>query len=89
MAGRNLFADELDPASVEQTTTPGVNLLPAAAPDVAPPPPAQNPALTRQAQETGPIEAGFVGMGKGLVGLGRAIGLVDEATDFEKQAFRH
>lgn len=34
-----------------------------------------------------PVEAGLIGMGKGFKTIGRAVGLADQATEFEKQSF--
>jgi hypothetical protein len=43
-------------------------------------------ALAQQAQQMGPLQSAAVSAGKGMVGLGRAVGLVDKASEDEKMA---
>ena len=55
---------------------------------IARPPSEIGPGIRAEIAETGPVEATFVGWGKGLFDIGRGLGLIDPATPFEKEAYR-
>ena len=48
---------------------------------------APNPGLAKTAEDTGNVNAGFISMGKGLVNVGRGLGLVDRPEKFEQEAW--
>lgn len=55
---------------------------------IARPEPAEiGPGIRAEIAETGPVEATFIGMGKGLFDIGRGLGIIDPATPFEREAF--
>lgn len=48
---------------------------------------AQQDAFKSLALEQGPIDTAMIAAGKGVMDIGRAVGLVDEASEVEKQAY--